>query len=327
MNSSLSRYLPARVLLLLALLALPGLPAVAQDFPSKPVRLITNMPPGGLGDLLGRLLAPGMSKQLGQSVIVDSMTGAGGLIALEHIARRAPADGYSLVITSQLVTYSVFVKDLRFDPIKDLVPVTTLVEGASLLAAPDAAPFNDYAGLVSYARANPGKLNFGSSGLQSQTSLSLEAMKQNHGIQIVNVPYQGAGQYMPALIANDIQLAFYGEFRAVSDARDRKIKLLAVSGDRRLASFRNVPTFVELGIPGIQNYWYAIMVAAATPRNILERLNAATLSALQGQEVKDFAAKSGLYLTGGSPEASLKRISDEALLIADIARKAGIQPQ
>lgn len=321
MNRFFTRFLLAGILLT------PGLCALAQDFPSKPIRMIANQPPGGLGDVLGRLLAPAMSKQLGQNVIVDSMSGAGGLIALEYIAKRALADGYSVVITSQLVTFPVFVKDLRFDPLRDLVAVSSLVEGSSLLAAPAVAPFNDYAQFVEYAKANPGKLNFGSSGLQSQTTLSLEAIKQKHGIDIANVPYQGAGQYMPALISNTIQLAFYGEFRAVADVRDKKIKVLAVSGERRVTAFPNVPTFVELGLPGIQNYWYALMVAAATPRNALERLNAATLSALQSPEVKGFTAKSGLYLTGASPEASMQRIINEATLIAGIAKKAGIQPQ
>lgn len=307
------------------LLTAAAAPSMSQDYPSRPIRFIVNMPPGGLNDVLARLMAPAMAKNLGQGVIVETMPGAGGSLALEYIAKRAPADGYAMGMTSQLVTFPIFMKELRFEPLKDLLPVSMLLEGVSLLATPYGAPWNSYEDMVTYARANPGRINYGSSGLQSQTTLSLEAIKQKHGIDITNVPYQGAGPYMQALIANEVQMVMYGEFRANPDAEAKKIRVLAVSAEKRLPQFPNAPTFIELGIPEVQNYWYAALVAAATPRPIVNRLHASLVAAMNAPEMRAFLNKSNLYVIASTPEEAIKRLEAEGRFNAAVAKKAGIQ--
>ena len=302
--------------------------AFAQDFPSKPIRFIVPTAPGAGGpDLTARLVAPAMSKMLGQPIVVENRTGASGTIAYEHVARQSVPDGHAVLMGNPpLSTIHLFVKDLRFSPQKDLVPAALLMEGALLVGSSAAAPWKDFHEMVRYAKANPGKVNFGTSGVQTAAALIVEAMKEKHGIDVVSVPFKGGlNEYRPALMTNTVQLAMYTESAAYADAG--KVRIIATTGDKRLAAFPDTPTHAELRQPEIPGSWYALFVPAGTPRAVIDKLSAAAGYALQQPEVKEQMAKSGLYPLPSSPAAAEKRYADDIRVFTELAAKAGIKPQ
>lgn len=312
-----------------ALLSAGSLCAIAQPYPAKPIRIVVPVSAGGPPDLAARLLAPRMSAVLAQPVLVENKPGVGGLIAFEYVAKQVPADGYTLALgVPALVTFPIFQKDIRFDPQKDLPPISLLAEGQIALVGPSSAPWNTFGEMIQFAKANPGRLNFGTPGLLSPPTLQMEAIKQRHGIDVIVVAYKG-GQVdtMPAIIANDIQLAVSGEALAASLLSDKKVKVLAVTGSRRSESLPGVPTFSELGHPEILGFWLTLNAPGQTPRVAIEKLYAAAATALNSSEVKEALRKVGLETVGSTPEVAVKRSGDAVRFYTEIARKVGLKPQ
>jgi tripartite-type tricarboxylate transporter receptor subunit TctC len=318
-------------LLLMVMVTSAIVPAAspAQDYPARPLTLVVHLAAGTISDLVYRAVSAQIAKNLGRAIVVENRPGANGLIAWEYVVKRAAADGYTFgSANNSNLTLPVFQKDLPLDPVKEMVPVAILGDSALVLHSPANAPWNTMAELVAYARANPGKLNWGTAGSTSVANLNLEAVLQKDGLRIVSIPYQGGNNVaILALLSGDIQLLLSTESEAMTHTRAGKTKALALTGDRRLAAFSSVPTFSELGYPPLVGVWWALIVRPGTPKAVIDRLNRAASYAVEQAEVKDFFAKNGISALDVTPEAAARKFEEIARAYADIAQKAGIKAQ
>ena len=312
-------------LLASAILALCAATAVAQDYPNRPIRFIVPTTPGNTTDLLGRIVATETSKILGQPVIVENRTGANQLIGIEFVAKQAAADGHTAAVIGieGLVLLPLTSRNIRFDPFKDIVPVAGLAEGRYFLASSATLPWKTFNEFIAHAKANPGKLNYGSSVVQVR--LPVLMIMQTHGLDLVHIPYTGGAPYLQALLAGEVQLGIGGE--GPLTGMGERIRILAVTGDQRLPAFRDSPTFAELGFSQIRGPSYMLSVRAGTSREIIDRLNAAVSRALQTTEAKTSLAKILLTATNTPPALTSKTITEQARFYADLARSIGITPK
>jgi tripartite-type tricarboxylate transporter receptor subunit TctC len=301
--------------------------AAAQEYPTKPVRVVVSQGPGSFTDIVLRSVTPSMTKALGQALIVENRPGASGMIAFEHVGRQAPADGYTILMGDPgLTTNHLFIKDMRYDAQKDLPPVTILAESTRVLEAPVAVPFNSFAEMLAYAKANPGKLNSGVFGMQSAEALMTYMINLKFGTNVVVIPYKGgAAEIRPALHAGDVHLWFTVEALAIADRE--KVKVLGMSGARRGASFPNAPTFAEIGLGDIPSVLLPIAVRGGTPKAIVDRIYAAAKTALESPETKAAYVKLNVTSSIPTPEATAKILADISQTFAEVAKKAGIKPE
>ncbi|OVZ60633.1 hypothetical protein CDO44_07855 [Pigmentiphaga sp. NML080357] len=295
-----------------ALLA-AGAAAQAEDaFPSRPSRLIVPYTPGGNTDLLGRVIAQGLSQAWGQSVVVENKPGAAGTIGVEMVAKSKP-DGYTTVLGSFgniLVARSLY-KNLGYEPTKDLEPVALLAMPPVVLVANERMPFNDVKGLIDYARRNPAKLNYGSSGNGSSNHLFGELFASMAGVKLTHVPYKGSGPSVSDTIAGQIQLNF-APFPLVREhIKSGKLKALAVTSAKRSPVLPEVPTVAEAGLPGYEAVgWFGLMAPAGTPREILERINRDVNQVLKSPAVRENLISEGAEPAGGSVEDARRSIAE-----------------
>ncbi len=312
-------------LLLAFSLAAQAMSATAQEYPSKPIRFIVPNSPSTPQDLSARILAVELPKVLGQPVIVENKPGAGNVIGLEFVAKQVPADGYHLlsVLVETTAILPVSVKELRFDPLRDLPGVIPIAEGKLLFGSPSTQPWKSFVEMVAYAKANPGKLNYGASSVVQ--ILPTEALARDLGIRVVRVPYSGGGPFLQALVSGEVHLGFAAGSSFISSGD--KLRVLAVTGESRSARFPDAPTFKELGQPRIPGFTVSMHVRAGTSRNIIEKLNAAAASALQSPSVREQFAKLQLDVLGGSPESADRRLADAARFFSETATQIGYQPQ
>jgi tripartite-type tricarboxylate transporter receptor subunit TctC len=301
--------------------------AAAQDFPNKPIRVIVPYVPGGVTDILGRTVAGGLTKLLGQQAVVENRPGAGGAIGTEQVV-RSPADGYTLVITSPgIPTYQIFNK-LTWDPVKDLNHISILVDGQLVMWTHVSSPYSGFNEMIAFAKANPGKLAFGAPGLQSNITMFIEGMKQKFGVDVVIAPFKGTAEIRTAMASQSIQVATNDIGTATAESQAGRGKPLAVTGSRRIAAFPNLPTFTELGHNDfIFSFWLGLAAPAATPAPVLTKISSAVMATMQTPETKDIMAKSGLDIVATTPEGATKRIHAEAAFFSTVAQKAGIKPQ
>jgi tripartite-type tricarboxylate transporter receptor subunit TctC len=306
--------------LLSACCAMPA--ALAQSaaaYPSKAIRIVVPYPAGGGIDVLSRVLGERLSRSLGQPVLIDNKPGAGTILAAELVA-KAPADGYTLMVTSDstlTINQHLYAK-LPYDPVKDFAPITQLVLLNQLLLANPTVPANNLKELVVYAKAHPGKLNYASYGSGSQPHLAMEMLKVQTGMDIVHVPYKGIPQAVPAALANEVQLTFSGAASSQAFIKAGKLKALAVGGKSRMALLPDVPTFAESGFPDVpSNAWFGLFAPAGTPHDIIMKLHAEVTRILKEPEFiqKEITAKS-YELVASSPQAFAE------FLVTDSARNA-----
>mgnify|MGYP006277611823 FL=1 len=307
---------------LTAFAALASLVSPAQadsSFPDRPIRLIVPYPPGGSTDPAARLLAADVGPRLGQPVIVENRAGAAGGIGTEAVV-RSPADGYTLLFhTSVIATDPTLKKNAPYDVRRDLAPVTLAVTGPYLVVVNPALPVRSVADLIEYAKANPGKLNFGSAGRASSGHLIGELFKKAAGIEMVHVPYKGGGPSIVGLVANEVQLVFdtFGGSRALAETG--RLRALAVTGPNRSPLMPSVPTVAESGLSDFSAvYWLGLFAPARTPQAIVDKLHAAFRQALESPAVKAKLQEQGNETQGLSP-AEFARVFD-----ADIARYRSI---
>src|SRR5262245_41301762 len=282
--------------------AIVGTPAMAQDYPTRPVSIVVGYTPGATSDLLARTVAERLNAAWGQSVIVDNRSGVGGNIAAGYVA-RAPGDGYTLLIgTDALMTTNGYLyRNTPFDPVKDFAPVTYAGANIICLAVHTDFPANSVADVIAYAKANPGKLNYGSSGTGSPHHLSGELIRQKTGIDIIHVPYRGGGATINDLIGGHIKVAFLSLSTAVPHLTSGQIKILAVVEKTRYAALPDVPTVGET-IPGFEmSSWHGFFAPASTPAPLVARLNGAITKALTIPEVKEKLAALGVAVATSSP--------------------------
>lgn len=302
--------------------------ASAQGYPNKPLRLVVPFPPGGGADGLGRILAAKLSERLGRTVVVDNVAGANGTIGINNVAKSAP-DGYTLGVVTATLTVSDAVGGNQYDIVKDLDPVVMLASSPMLITVNSAAPDANLLALIARAKASPGKLNYGTSGIGGIGHVTGELFKLRTGTDLVHVPYAGGGPLMLALLANQVDVIFADAPPALPQLKAGKIRVLAVASSTRSPTLPSIPTSVEAG--GIRNFesmaWYAIMVAAGTPKDVTARLNAEFNAILAMPDVKEKLAAMALDPQGGAPEALANVIRREVGDWKGVVKNAGISRQ
>lgn len=305
------------------LLGLAGL-VHAQAYPNQPIRLVVPWPAGGGVDTTGRMIAHPLSQRLGQSIVVDNRAGAGGNIGTEQAARMK-ADGYNLLMGSNspnAVNIHLYSK-LGFDPIKDFAPIAFVSSVPNILVVPASSPARSVQDLLAMARANPGKLNYGSAGVGSSQHLAGVVFKSATKIDIVHVPYRGTAPAEADLVAGHISLML-DTTTCLPFIAAGKLRALAVASKARNPALPDVPTFDEVGLPGIYaSAWYGLMAPAGTPREIIERLNRETNQVLQSPDIRKRMADFGAEIGGGTPEEFAGFIASEIKRYEEIVRLSG----
>jgi tripartite-type tricarboxylate transporter receptor subunit TctC len=320
--------LAATAALALAAALLAALPAIAQPYPSRPIKIIVPTPAGGPVDVMARLLANALPPVLGQNVIVENRAGAGNTLG-SKVAAAADPDGYTLLVSaaSGLIMSPMVYKSAGYDE-NSFAPIALVAESPQVLVAHPAAPFTSVAELVAYAKANPGKLNYSTGGAGTLPHLTAELFKQLSGADIVHVPYKGGGPALTDVVAGQIQITFDTVGTSVQFIRDGRLKPLAVSNPTRLAELPNVPTMPELGYPAINSgAWVAVLAPLGTPPAIIARLNQATNDALKSAAMKEPLARLGAQSRGGSPDDLARHMKAEHDKWAPIVAKLGLKEE
>jgi tripartite-type tricarboxylate transporter receptor subunit TctC len=300
--------------------------ASRDDYPSKPVRLICAFPPGGLNDYISRYLAPRIAAVVGQQVIVDNRSGAGGIIGTELGARAQP-DGYTINFgsTAVLAINPALYKKLPYDSVRDFAPIIELAESVLLVAVHPSVQASTIPQLIALAKSKPGTLNFGSAGSGTPGHLAGELLNSMGGIALVHVPYKGSGGGIPALVAGEVQLYVLPIAASLTSlVRAGRLRALAVTATSRSPVMPEVPTVSESGLPGYEmTSWYGLLAPAATPRARVLKLNAVINDILASPEVTENLVGQGMLIKGGSPEAFAARIKSEMVKWGKVVRDTG----
>ncbi len=318
------------MLAVLVLFAAAGVPvAVAQGYPVKPVRIIVPFAPGGANDLVTRLIAQKIAPGLGQTMVVENRGGAGGTIGLEACA-KAPPDGYTIVMasTSTLAFAPSLNTRLPYDPVRDFAPVTSVSSGPNVLAVHPSVPGTTMRDFIALAKARPGRLTYATSGPTSMSGIAGELMKALAAIDMIGVPYKGTGPALTELIGGQVDAMIADLAIAMPHVRDRRLKAIAVTGPKRSGLAPEIPTMAE---GGLREYslvnWRGVLAPAATPREIVQRLNGEIIRTLHTPEVRDTLAREGFEPIGDTPEQFAALIKSEVARYGRLIRAAGIKPQ
>jgi tripartite-type tricarboxylate transporter receptor subunit TctC len=314
---------------LLALLAAVSMAvscfAQAQPWPSKPIRYIVPFAPGGTTDILGRMVASGMSASLGQPVVVENKPGQAGSIGAAELARAAP-DGYTIgggTISSHAINATLYPK-LPYDPLKDFAPITMLATLPNMLIVHPSVKAENVRELIALLKANPNKYSFGSAGNGTSQHISGELFKIMSGTDMQHIPYKGSGPMIPDLIAGTIQLSFENITTAYPQVKGGKLKALAVTSAKRSFVAPDVPTMAEAGLPGYDiSSWQAMYAPAGTPREIVTRLHAETVKVLRAPENQKKLQELGLEAGGMSPEELLALMRSDIPRLGKVVRESG----
>ncbi|WP_313303061.1 tripartite tricarboxylate transporter substrate binding protein [Diaphorobacter sp.] len=308
-------------------LALPmGAAAAGADtFPTKPITIVVPFSAGGTTDILARVIAQAMTNDLGKSVVVDNRAGAGGNIGAA-MAARAPADGYTLfmgTVGTHAINQALY-KKLPFDPVKDFAPLTRVANVPNLLVANPNQPFRSVQELIIYAKANPGKINFGSSGSGSSIHLSGELFKTMAKVDMVHVPYKGSAPAVTDLLGNQIAIMFDNMPSAINHVRAGKLRPLAVTTAKRSPELPDVPTVAEAGVPGYEaTSWFGMFAVAGTPKPVLDKLNASLTKVLAEPAVRAKIKEQGGEVVSETPEQFASFIKAEAVKWGKVVKDSG----
>ena len=312
---------------LLALLALCCSSALAQMYPSKPVTLIIPFPPGGSTDIVGRIAAEGLQRELGQPFVVDNRGGAGGAIGAKAIADATP-DGYTLGIAtiSTHVVNPIVRTDLRYDPLKDFSFISQIAAVPNSMSVHPSVPAKNMAEFIEYARKNPGKLNYGTPGVGSLGHLIGETFKYSAKVNLTHVPYRGAGPALNDALGGQVQVLFDNLPSSLPHIQSGKLRALAVASDKRVASLPEVPTFAETGHPLVNDpSWFGLIGPARLAPEILSRLHAALVATLKQPDVEKRLAAAESLPVGNSPEAYRKVVSGALENTRKVVREANLK--
>jgi tripartite-type tricarboxylate transporter receptor subunit TctC len=300
----------------------------AVDFPNKPIRLITPFAPGATTDVLSRIIAEKMQADWGQPVVVDNKPGATGLIGTEMTA-KSPADGYTLVnVISTHVLLRSLVKDVPIDPVKDFEPVILLARTPLVLVVANSLPVKNAQEFVAYAKANPGKLGYGTSGIGSAVHLTMEQFKQMAGIDVQHVPYKGGAPALQDLLGGHVPVVMSGLFTATQAIKAGQIRALFVTSAKRSPLFPDVPTAEEAGFPGlVVDEWWAILAPAGTPKAVVAKLNAEITKIFNSPEVKAKINNLGIEFVGGTLADAAAFMAKESAKNNLVLQRAGVKPE
>ena len=313
----------ARILLLI-LGFLPALPASAQVYPSRPIKLVVGFTPGGGVDINARLLAPRLAEYLGQQVLVENKPGAGTNIANEFVAKAAP-DGYTLLFNSPAVAINMsLTKNPPYDALRDFTAVSVFSESTNILVVPAALAVNSARDLVALAREKPDVLNYSSAGNGTTQHLAAELFKLRTGSSILHIPYKGSAPSIAALIAGQVQLSFINPLAIGPHVKTGRLRALAVAGMKRSDLMPEVPTLKEAGIEGVEvPLWFGMLAPSATPREIVGALSAAVAKAARDPETRKRLAEQGAEPVGSSADEFGRLLRDEIAKWAEVVRVSG----
>lgn len=303
-------------------------PAQTRQYPTRPVRLVVPFPPGGGVDLVGRIVALKLSEALGQSVVVDNRSGAGGTIATD-IAAKAPSDGYTMLMSNiSLAVNATLYSKLPYDTLKDLAPVALVGDQANILVVHPSVPAKSVRELLALVRSRPGQINYGSGGFGTSTYLATELLKLATRVEMVHVPYKGLGPALTDLVGGRVQLIISTMASAVPLVKTRKLRALAVTTIKRSSFFPEVPTMDEAGVSGYEfSTWYGLLVPAGTPKTIISRLNAVVGEILRSAAVKEQFGAQGLDPVFTSPENFAAHLKAEVDKWSKVIKATGARPQ
>ena len=303
--------------------------AVAQSYPGRPVRLIVSLAPGGGTDFVARVLAGKLSEAWSQQVVVDNRPGAGSIVGAEIVAKAAP-DGYTLLMgTNSLLTQPSLFKNLPYNVTRDFAPVTLALRAPLLLSAHPSLAASNLKELIALAQARPGELTYASPALATTGHLGGELFKQIARVNILHVPYKGAGSAISNLLAGEISLMYSSPPAVIMHIRAGKLKALGVTGSKRAAQAPDIPTFDESGLTGVEAYdWYGILAPAGTPKPIIDALNAQIVRILQMPDVSDrFASTQFAEPVGSTPDELQRFMRSEIERWARVIRQANIRAE
>lgn len=319
-----SRFLAALAGLAMFAAAVPA--AHAQAWPSRPLKIVVPFAPGGSTDIFARLVGERLATSLGQPVVIENRPGAGGNIGAESVA-KAPPDGYTLLMatTGVMAINNAMYKNPGYDAEKDLKPVVYIASITNVLIVPADSPLKSVGDVIAAAKAAPGKLSFASSGAGASTHMSAELFRLMTGTNLLHIPYKGSGQAMPDVISGRVSMMFENMPGAVGHIKGGKVKVLAVTGLQRTPALPDVKTVAESGVPGYESLsWSGIAAPAATPPEIVARLNREINAILAQPDMRQKLSEQGAEAVGGTPEAFAEHIARERQKWARVVREAAI---
>jgi tripartite-type tricarboxylate transporter receptor subunit TctC len=303
--------------------------AQAQDYPNRPIKVVIPFPPGGPTDSMARIISERLNAVLGQPIVVESRGGAGGGVGGKFVAEADP-DGYTLLMTpgGALTTGPALHKDLGYDPEKAFAPVGELSETPLIFSVNPALPLKSLGDVVAYAKANPGKLNWGTQGIGTAPSLLYELFKLETGINIVQVPYRGTGPLLVAALAGEVQMIADPSTTSLPNIKAGKLRPIAIGGAARDPALPDVPTVIEEGFPKMQSpFWLGVVAPAGTPPAIINKLNAAFRTAMNDPTTVEHLKEFNTYVKTSSPEDFRKMLASELALWTDVVKTAHIQAE
>ena len=311
----------------LAIALMPVLPASAQTaWPSKPLKIVVPYLPGAFTDLSARSLAAELTEQLGQQVIVENRSGAGGTLGLDIVAKSAP-DGYTLVLTdnSFAMAAGLYTK-LPYDPLKDFTQVSQIAESPSIMVARQELPAKSVKALVDLAKAKPGELTFGSGGQGSSAHLATELFLSVTGSKMTHIPFKGVAASIAEVVAGRLDISIASLASGMAHVRSGRVQGFAVSGKERTSLLPNVPTFVEAGVPAYDmSYWWGVAVPAGTPAAVVARLNQEIIRAADKPRLKDSFIAQGARAVASTPAELTRRVEEEIKTWKTVITKAGLK--
>jgi tripartite-type tricarboxylate transporter receptor subunit TctC len=307
-----------------------ALPACAQPYPSKPIRIVVTFPTGGAPDILARMLADKWPATMGQAVIVDNKPGAGGNIGADAVA-KSPNDGYTIVmgtVGTHSINAALYGSKMPYDMVKDFAPISMVASTPNLLVVNTALPIKNVQQLIFYGKANPDKLSCGSPGIGTSVHVSCELFKSMTGVNVTHVPYKGRQFAIPDLVGGQIQLMFDNMPSALPMAKEGKIRALAQTGAKRSPAAPDIPTVAEEGLKGFEaTSWFALFAPAGTPKPIVDRLAAETAKVLKLPDIQQRLATLGLEAAAGSPDALAKYQQAEITKWAKVVKDSGAKAE
>lgn len=316
---------PIAALVLLALVST----ADAQSWPAKPIRIISPYPPAGANDLLARIIAPKLSEQLGQPVVVENRAGATGNIGAELVA-KAPADGYTLLMgqAGNLTINISLMAKIPFDPVRDFSPVTMVASTPNVLVVHPSLPVRTVKDLIALAKAKPGQINYATSGIGSPGHLAAELLNKSAGIRLVHIPYKGAAPALLDVVAGNAHLYFTSAVSAQPFIPSGRLRMVAVASAKRSPSLPEVPTVAEAGFPEFDvSSWWGVVAPASTPREVVIRLQTEIHRVIALPEIRAKLAEQGLDIATNTPEQFAAYIKSETAKWAKLIREVGVKPE
>jgi len=317
-----------RALALAAAIVASAFVNAAEPYPAKVIRMIVPYSPGGTGDNIGRAVGAKLGELLGQQVIIDNRPGAGGNIGAEATVRAAP-DGYTVVMAAtSLASNPALQRKMPFDPLKDLVPVSGCCEVPMIVVVHPSLPVKNIKEFVAYAKAYPGKLTYASSGIGTSSHLAAELFRVQTGIDMLHAPYRTDALAMPDLLSGQVPVMFMFQTAALPQVRAGKLRALAVSTAQRSPLAPELPTVAEAGVPGYEfSGWFGIFAPAATPKEIVNKIAAASVKAVQSPDLRERLSQQGFMPVASDPEQFAAFFRGEVAKWARVVKEGGLQPQ